>query len=154
MTTQIEGSYNFRRISDRLTSSGVVGEERLAALAEQGFTAVINLLPDSSQQAVPSEAELVGAQGLSYIHIPVDFVRPSVEDYRAFCSHMDRLSQAKLHMHCAANYRVSAFYACYAQQHGFWDADQAMSFVHDVWQPADYPGWPEWFEAVGFRGAR
>ena len=148
MSNAIEGSYNFRRVSANLTTSGVVGSQRLQALAGQGYQALINLLPDSSQQAVAEEAQLVRAQGLEYIHIPVDFVQPGVAEYAQFCTHMDRLAQTPVHVHCAANYRVTAFYACYAEQRGLWTREQAMAFIDDVWRPQDYPGWPQWFEAV------
>ena len=148
MSSGIEGSYNFRRVSAALTTSGVVGSPRLQALAGQGYQALINLLPDSSEQAVVEEAQLVRAQGLEYIHIPVDFVQPGVAEYTQFCAHMDRLSRATVHVHCAANYRVTAFYACYAEQCGLWSPAQALAFIEDVWQPQDYPGWVQWFKAV------
>ena len=78
MSARIEDSFNFRRVSPQLTTSGVVGAERLASLAEQGYRAVINLLPDSSEQAVAGEAQLVLQQGLTYHHLAVDFAQPSV----------------------------------------------------------------------------
>ncbi len=148
MSSSVDGSYNFRRVSDRLTTSGVVGAVRLGVLAEQGYQAVINLLPDSSEQAVLQEEQLVRAQGLDYIHIPVDFAQPSVADYTRFCAQMDRLEHARVHVHCAANYRVTAFYGCYAEQRGLWSREQAVQFIADVWQPQNYPGWPQWFDAV------
>ena len=40
----IEESYNFRRIADGVTTSGVVGAKRLAGLAGEGYGAVVNLL--------------------------------------------------------------------------------------------------------------
>lgn len=148
MNSAIDRSYNFRRVSQQLTTSGVVGAARLSALAAQDYQALINLLPDSSEQALAGEARIVQAQGLEYIHIPVDFAHPEVADYSRFCAHMDRLDKARVHVHCAANYRVSAFYACYAEQRGLWSRAQALAFMHDVWRPLDYPGWSQWFEAV------
>ncbi|ORE86379.1 hypothetical protein ATO7_13818 [Oceanococcus atlanticus] len=148
MSARIEDSFNFRRVSPQLTTSGVVGAERLASLAEQGYRAVINLLPDSSEQAVAGEAQLVLQQGLTYHHLAVDFAQPSVADYERFCTLMDELGKARVHVHCAANYRVTAFYACYAKQRGLWSAEQAKAFIHDVWAPQGYPGWQAWFEAL------
>src|SRR6188472_1237302 len=46
-TMSIEDSYNFRRIHERLTTSGLVSAEQLNDLQNEGYDAVINLLPES-----------------------------------------------------------------------------------------------------------
>ena len=148
MTTNIEHSYNFRMISDRLTTSGVVGADRLEALASQGYEVVVNLLPDSSEHAVSNEQGIVESQRIEYIYIPVDFKAPGRSDLSRFSEALDRLSDSKIHIHCAANYRVSAFYSLYAASRGQWSTDQARDFIHSVWRPADYPGWPEFIDEV------
>lgn len=148
MTTEIEDSYNFRMISDRLTTSGVVGADRLKALASQGYEVVVNLLPDSSEHAVSNEQDIVESQDVEYIYIPVDFRTPGRSDLTRFSEALDRLSDRKIHIHCAANYRVSAFYSLYAVSRGRWSTDQATDFIHSVWQPADYPGWTEFIDEI------
>jgi len=148
MTTSIEDSYNFRMISDRLTTSGVVGADRLEALASQGYEVVVNLLPDSSEHAVANEQEIVESQRIEYIYIPVDFSAPGPADLARFSEALDRLADTKIHIHCAANYRVSAFYSLYAAIRGRWSADQATDFIHSVWQPAEYPAWSDFIESV------
>jgi len=148
MTASIEDSVNFRRIDDRLTTSGVVGTDRLDALSSQGYAAVINLLPDSSEHAIANERGIVESQRLEYIHIPVDFTHPTRSDFKRFSDAMERLSGKKVHVHCAANYRVSAFYSLYAARHGLWSEDQAMAFINSVWQPIDYPAWPEFIAEI------
>ena len=137
----LDGSYNFRRINDRVTTSGVVGAERLGALQASGYQALINLLPDSSEYAVAGEADLVTAQGVDYIYIPVDFAAPSQQDFDAFTRAMDQLDDRKVHIHCAANFRVSAFYSLYAQRCGRWNTAQADAHIRDLWNPADEPAW-------------
>jgi uncharacterized protein (TIGR01244 family) len=144
----IEDSYNFRRVSDTLTTSGVVGAERLKELSALGYQAVINLLPDSSEFAVADERALVESQGIAYVHIPVDFGRPARADFEQFVAAMDNIDQKKLHIHCAANYRVSVFYSLYAQGKGLWDAEAASSFVSSVWEPRDHPGWPDFIAEI------
>ena len=148
MTTAIKGSYNFRIISDRLTTSGVVGADRLNALASQGYEAVVNLLPDSSEHAVADERDIVESQRAEYIYIPVDFKAPARSDFTRFSEALDSLSDRKIHIHCAANYRVSAFYALYAVSRGRWSTAQATDFIYGVWQPADYPGWSEFIDDI------
>lgn len=147
----IEASYNFRRVDEKLTTSGVVGAAALSALAAQGYEVVVNLLPDNNQHAVPGERELVESQGLEYIHIPVDFNQPTPADFEQFAAAMDRVRGKHIHVHCAANWRVTAFYALYAVRRGDWTIGQARDFVHGVWQPAEHPGWPELIEINGVR---
>jgi protein tyrosine phosphatase (PTP) superfamily phosphohydrolase (DUF442 family) len=148
MTTDIDNSYNFRMISDRLTTSGVVGADRLKALALQGYEAVVNLLPDTSEHAVSDERDIVESQRIEYVYIPVDFKTPGRTDFTRFSEALDRLSDRKVHIHCAANYRVSAFYALYAVRCGLWSKDQATDFIHGMWRPADYPGWSEFIDDI------
>ena len=137
----IEASRNFRRISERLTTSGVVSAEALAELASHGYEAVINLLPENTDYAVPNERGIVESQEIEYIHIPVDFKKPTLTDFTKFSEALDRVRDKKIHMHCAANYRVSAFYSLYEFNRGNWSAEQAREFIGDIWQPVDHPGW-------------
>jgi len=137
----VEEAYNFRRIDERLTTSGLVSPEQLRSLGRDGYEAVINLLPDTNDRAVGDEADIVGAQGLDYVYIPVDFAAPTHDDLERFVAAMHALDGRKLHVHCAANYRVSAFYGLYAEREGLCAADQADALVRDVWDPAEYPAW-------------
>ena len=90
------------------TACGVSGAE--------GFDAVINLLPDSSEEAAADERAIVEGQGLEYHYLPVDFANPTPTDFRLFRHVMENTREKKVLIHCAANYRVSAFYALYAMQ--------------------------------------
>ncbi len=144
----IENSYNFRPITADLTTSGVVGAPRLQGLSAEGYEVVINLLPDSSEQAVADERDIVESQGIEYVHIPVDFQHPTAADFQAFARSLDSAQGRKVHIHCAANYRVSAFYAHYAKVHGRWSETEAEVFVRSLWEPQDYPGWPEFLAAL------
>lgn len=137
----IEDSYNFRRVDDSLTTSGVVGEGVLRGLADEGYEAVVNLLPDDSQYAVPDEREIVEAQGIAYVHIPVDFGNPTEVDLDRFVETMDSFRSRKAHVHCAANFRVSAFLSVYEVRKGNWTESEARAFVSDIWDPAEHPPW-------------
>ena len=137
----VSGAYNFRRVDDRLSTAGRLNEDQLGLLANEGYEAVINLLPDESDYACPGEASIVQAQGLAYAYIPVDFSSPSEQEYRAFEERMQALSGRKVLVHCAANYRVSAFYAIYAHAHLGWSEAEARDFIGSIWNPGDYPPW-------------
>src|SRR5262245_9022223 len=136
----IEDSYNFRRINEGLTTSGRVNVAQLGELRREGYDAVINLLPDSESD-VADEARIVREQGMDYVYIPVDFQRPTRADLDAFVEAMDARRGGKIHVHCAANYRVSAFYSIYALRRGLCTRDEANELVHSVWNPADFPAW-------------
>lgn len=137
----LEATMNYRRIDDRVTTSGSVPLEVLDGLGAAGYQAVINLMPDDSDWAVPGEANSVAGQGIDYVYIPVDFTNPTTADLDAFVAAMDASDGKVVHVHCAANYRVSAFYALYAQRKGIWTAERAAAHIEDVWGTDDYPVW-------------
>ena len=145
---KIESSYNFRAPSDQLTTSGVVRREALEALAAQGYQVVVNLLPDSSEQAVAGEREIITAQAIEYIHIPVDFKQPLRLDFTRFAAVLDRVREKKVHVHCAANFRVSVFYSLYQVTRGDWSVARAREFIAGVWRPEEHPGWPEFIAEI------
>jgi len=137
----VEDTFNFRRISDRVTTSGLLNAEQLAALGSEGYRAVINLLPDSYEHAVHDEPSIVRNQGLDYVYIPVDFDAPTHDDLAAFADAMRAHADDKVHVHCAANFRVSAFYGLHAQSEGLCTEAEADALVRELWDPADYPAW-------------
>jgi len=132
--------YNSIQINDRLLTAGQPTEDQLQAAAEEGFTAVINLVPLGSLNELPDEAGLVRELGLTYVHIPVDWQNPTDGDFDDFVAALDRLSNAKLLIHCAANYRVTAFYGLYAQKRLGWTEADAEALRARVWE-GDYPVW-------------
>lgn len=144
----IENSYNFVAISDELSSSGVIGAGRLKGLAAEGYELVINLLPDDNEHAVANERELLEAQGIEYVYIPVDFAAPTVKDFEAFTAAMNASGSKKTHIHCAANYRASGFYAAYAINAGWWTWEEAGEFITSIWTPNEHPGWTELLDEV------
>jgi protein tyrosine phosphatase (PTP) superfamily phosphohydrolase (DUF442 family) len=137
----IEESYNFRQIHEWLTTSGVVSTAQLGDSRAEGYDALINLLPDTSEHAVADEARIVRDQGRDYVHIPIAFEAPRHSDLEAFVDAVDSLASKKVHVHCAANYRVSAFYSLYALRRGLCTEAEADALVSDLWNPADYPVW-------------
>jgi protein tyrosine phosphatase (PTP) superfamily phosphohydrolase (DUF442 family) len=137
----IDDTFNFRRIDERVTTSGLVSAAQLSTLRDEGYAALINLLPDSSEYAVADEARILSEQGIDYVYIPVDFEAPTHADFEAFIDAMDRRSGQKIHVHCAANYRVSAFYSLYALRRGWYDEDAANALVESIWTPSDFPAW-------------
>lgn len=144
----VDKAYNFRQATESISTSGILSEEQLELLGEEGYAAVINLLPGDSEYAVKREKDIVEAQGLAYHYIPVDFAAPSVSDYQAFARALADLSGRKLLLHCAANYRVSAFYAINAFLNNEISSTQAYAFIAAVWDLDEYPVWQEFVSAM------
>jgi protein tyrosine phosphatase (PTP) superfamily phosphohydrolase (DUF442 family) len=86
-----ETIYNWRRLDDRITTSGQPNEAQLAEIHALGVHHIVNLGLHTSEKALPDEAASVGRLGMTYIHIPVDFQNPTNQDFEQFCSVMERL---------------------------------------------------------------
>jgi uncharacterized protein (TIGR01244 family) len=141
--------YNARRIDDRLLTSGQPSEDQLRAVAAAGFDAVVNLAPHDAQNALPDEAGLVHALGMSYHHVPVVWANPTERDFAAFERVMDELpANGRTLVHCAANFRVSAFYGLYALKHLGWSVEQAEAFRASIWEGSDYPVWEAFISQI------
>jgi len=108
--TDPQSIYNWRRLDDRVTTSGQPTESQLADIRALGIRHVVNLALHTHEKALVDEAGSLEQLGISYIHIPVDFQNPTDRDFERFCSTMDELKDVPIHVHCIANYRVSAFF--------------------------------------------
>jgi len=127
--------FNFRRLSPTLTTSGQPSEEDFAAMAAEGIGTIVNLALPDSPRALPDEAATLGALGLRYIAIPVDFAAPREDDYAAFVAAYEGLDGAPAHIHCAANYRVAAFLYRYRRERLGWSDAEARPDLEAIWAP-------------------
>ncbi|MCB1687701.1 MAG: protein tyrosine phosphatase family protein [Halioglobus sp.] len=137
----VDEAYNYKKVSDTTCTAGRLSEQQLGILKQEGYEAVINLLPDDSQYALPGERELIEQQGLDYQYIPVDFGAPQERDYSEFERALQALGDRKAMIHCAANYRVSAFYAIYAHRNLGWSSQKSGEHIASLWNPAEHPPW-------------
>jgi protein tyrosine phosphatase (PTP) superfamily phosphohydrolase (DUF442 family) len=126
---------NFRRLDDQVATAGMPTEEQLRAVAAAGVETVINLALPTSPGALPDEQAIVTSLGMDYVHIPVKFDAPAAGDFAAFCEAMETRRGQKLFVHCAANYRVSAFMALYRIRQLGWSSDAALAELREVWEP-------------------
>jgi protein tyrosine phosphatase (PTP) superfamily phosphohydrolase (DUF442 family) len=148
-----EGIYNYRKITDRIASGGQPTAEQLRAAADEGFTDVVNLATHDPRYSIDDEEGLVRSLGMRYHHIPVEWEHPTDGDFDAFERVMQQVGEAKTLLHCAANYRVTAFYALYAIKHLGWSEERAEAFRASIWHGSDYPVWERFIARVkaGFR---
>jgi uncharacterized protein (TIGR01244 family) len=128
---------NFRSLDDELLlTSGQPTEDQLEDAARQGVKVVINLaLHDDPRYSLRDEAGTVRAFGMRYVYIPVQFSSPTENDLRAFCEAMDTHKDEKVLVHCAANYRVTAFVGLYRVLREGWTPEQAFEAMRSVWEP-------------------
>lgn len=137
----VNEAYNFRALTPGIDTAGVVGEQQLRELSQEGYTSVVNLLPEDSEYAVVGERGIVESQGIPYFYIPVDFSGPVDSDYQQFESVMASLPEGKALLHCAANFRVSAFASIYAYRKLGWASEEVTQFIADVWDIGEFPQW-------------
>jgi uncharacterized protein (TIGR01244 family) len=137
----VEAIFNYLEVNDRLSTAGQPTEEQLRDIAAAGFMAIINLAPVNPPYTPADEAGLAQSLGMTYVYIPVDWGDPTDSDFAAFEAAMGQLAAEKMLIHCAANFRVTAFYSLYAQKHLGWSEEQAEAFRAQIWAGSDYPIW-------------
>jgi len=130
-----EDILNWRRIDERVTTSGQPSEEQMAKLKDLGVTSVINLGPHSNKGALEDEAATLKALEMTYIYIPVDFEAPTQADFKAFCDAMARTEAETVHVHCIYNARVSAFFYLYLQRNRGVTEKKARVLMGSIWRP-------------------
>lgn len=127
--------YNWHRLDGRITTSGQPTEAQLADIHAIGVRHIINLGLHSHEKALPDEAGSVRRLGMTYIHIPVDFQNPTEADFDRFRAAMAELDDVPVHVHCIANYRVSAFFYRYRRAVLGVEDSQARADLEQIWQP-------------------
>lgn len=130
-----ETIYNWRRLDGRVTTSGQPTEAQLSDLKALGVRTVINLGLHTHEKALPDEKASVEALGMTYVHIPVDFQHPTDRDFADFRTAFEAHGDAPIHVHCIANFRVSAFFYRYRRDVLGMDEAEARAAMEDVWKP-------------------
>jgi len=147
MHTTISDIYNFRSIDDLISTSGQPSEAQVNALAHAGCQTIINLaLHDDPRYSLSDEAKLVHSLGMEYIHIPVQFNTPGAAELQQFFQAMESHRSQRLHIHCAANMRVSAFVGLYFSIVSGKPPEQAFALMHSIWQPD--PKWRDFIDTM------
>ena len=128
--------FNYHDIEDLFTTSGQPNAYQLKLIAENGYDAVINLAPKSVfEGSVISEAEILTANNVKYIHIPVNFNKPKKEDFLKFVKSIEENKDKKIWIHCAANMRVSAFVYKYRRDILKLKDDEVIKDMRLIWSP-------------------
>lgn len=127
---------NYVKINELISTSGQPKIEELELIANEGFEVVINLAVPTTSNALENEDKIVSSLNMSYIHIPVDFENPKLSDLKLFLNILQALGANKVWIHCAKNYRVSAFMYVYHKYILHTPFEQIDLSIFDKWQPS------------------
>ena len=130
-----EAIYNWQRLDNQITTSGQPTEKQLADIHALGVRHIVNLGLHTHEKALPDEAASVSRLGMTYIHIPVDFQNPTDDDFDQFCAVLEQLKEVPVHVHCIANYRVSAFFYRYRRDVLGVGEATARAEMEQIWHP-------------------
>lgn len=128
---------NTHQVFDWLWSSGQLSERDIASLPALGIEVVINLALPTSSNALLGEAEFVTQNGISYIHIPVEWERPELHQLVQFFGILKIFEGCKVWVHCAKNMRVSAFIYLYRRLCLAESEEASAHPMQKVWIPND-----------------
>lgn len=126
---------NYIKINELISTSGQPKIEEFDLIKDEGFEVVINLALCNASNAIENEDKVVTNLGMSYFHIPVDFENTKPSDLKLFINVMQSLGANKVWVHCAKNYRVSAFmyvYHKYVLKTPFENIDLS---IFNIWNP-------------------
>ena len=125
----------FRRLSPLLATSGQPEPAEIAAIGRAGFKHLINLAMPSSPGALANEATLAEQAGLRYLHLPIDWEAPELDQAARLYETLERAAGEPVFVHCAKNMRVSALLSAYRMVRGGVPCRAARADLHAIWQP-------------------
>lgn len=144
-TTEI---YNYQKVNDSLITAGQPTAAQLQAAAEEGIDTVINLGMLDQSYSLEDEAGLVRSLGMSYHHIPVEWEGPTEENLKTFEELMNSLPPGRILLHCAANFRATAFYGLYGMRNLGWSEARLKELMSPIWQGNHYPVWEDFIRRM------
>ncbi len=72
-------------VSPNLVTAGQPTRESLLRLKAEGYAAVISLAPGNTADAVADQAEILKAQGIEFVHVPIPWQTPEASHLAARC---------------------------------------------------------------------
>jgi orotidine-5'-phosphate decarboxylase len=125
----------FIELNDTLATAGQPSQQQLADIAAAGFAVVINLGLLDPAYALEDEAGAVRALGMEYVHIPVEFSSPGLDDLARFSAAMGAAQGKKVFVHCRHNKRVPVFIALDRILRQGWAREAALADLRQAWVP-------------------
>lgn len=138
--------FNFLQLDENLSCSGMPKPEQLREIAEAGVKFVVNLATPKSEGWMPDEGDVLQSLGVDYLSIRVDWDNPTAQDLAKFLDAMQAHEGQRVHVHCQANFRATAFISLYRTLRLGWKWDHAYETVQEIWDPEEYPIWQKFIE--------
>ena len=142
----VENGVNYVKVSARIDTSGQPPRELLERIGHKKYDLIINLAPPQSQGSIMDEGGLVGQTGARYMNIPVDWGKPTEQDFEIFSHALNGSGANKVLVHCQINMRGSLFTFLYRVVHEKIDPALAHEKMALVWAPSDQ--WQEFAQKI------
>jgi protein tyrosine phosphatase (PTP) superfamily phosphohydrolase (DUF442 family) len=141
---------SWQRLDEGTTTSGKLEDKDVGRLAAIGVKHVINLALNDHPEALVDEGSKLAAAGIGYTHIPVPFDAPTDAHFALFCAALDTIGKLPVHVHCIANWRVSAFFYRRNRDQIGMSEQKARALMHQQWAPesSDDPRAKIWKEFI------
>ncbi|MCL1046531.1 protein tyrosine phosphatase family protein [Shewanella electrodiphila] len=139
--------------NNQVITAGLPTSSEFETLKQAGVEVVINLIPTNNPNFLAEEPELVNDSGMKYENIEVDWQQPTIENVELFFSVMEQNNDKSILVHCAANYRASAFYYLYLATQGIDVSGEVLEDTLSPWGDLQqsfekYPQWQALIEQV------
>ena len=134
-TDPLEDILNYLPLAPHFATAGQPTEPQLRDVQQAAYEVVINLATPTSTNALPDEAELVAALGMTYVPIPVLWDGPTLDDLDAFFSALDTHARRRVFVHCVLNWRVSTFMYLYRVIQLGVPHETAVWDMLSIWEP-------------------
>jgi protein tyrosine phosphatase (PTP) superfamily phosphohydrolase (DUF442 family) len=122
-------------LSETIATAGQPTVDQFSAIRDADYDLIINLALPTSTHALPNEREIVEALNMTYVHIPVEWEQPTLQDAIAFFDTLQANVDRRIFVHCAMNMRVSAFMFLYRVLYQGVDEQDAIADLHQIWIP-------------------
>ena len=139
----VDDIFNYYALPIGLGTSGQPTPEQFSHIQAAGYDVVVNLAMPTSDNALPDEGRLVSENGMTYVHIPVPWDKPDAGHLAQFFGILDAMlaQNKRVWVHCAANYRASAFTYKYLTIRRDLDSSQASTPLLIAWLPQMDQNW-------------
>ncbi len=131
----MENILNYIKINENISTSGQPTCEQFELISNCGYEVVINLALHDASNALEDEDRVITDLNMSYFHIPVIFDKPTFEQLKLFLDILSINDNKKVWVHCALNYRVSAFMYVYHKYNLQTPFDEIDLSLLEEWQP-------------------
>jgi protein tyrosine phosphatase (PTP) superfamily phosphohydrolase (DUF442 family) len=107
----------------------------LGKVKEEKYDVLVNLAPPQVHGSIANEGGLVATTGVTYVNIPVNFGKPTAEDFRFFSEVLKANKDRSVFVHCQVNMRGTAFTFLYRVIYENADPRESLQKLQSVWTP-------------------